>query len=104
MKKLQTFDTVYFRGKSHFDEDGTENYIVFQSIYRYFKRFAGVDNGNYVYFCKSKGLSYENISRPVTPNYCLTPKSSYFGTKAQVEFNRSCLKFKIKLHIVMEKQ
>ena len=23
LKKLQTFDSVYFRGKSHFEEDGT---------------------------------------------------------------------------------
>ena len=25
-KKLQTFDSSYFRGKSHFEEDGTQNY------------------------------------------------------------------------------
>ena len=30
LKKLQTFDTIYFRGKNHFDEDGTQNYLVFQ--------------------------------------------------------------------------
>ena len=30
-KKLKTFDSSYFRGKSHFvDNDGTENYLVFQ--------------------------------------------------------------------------
>ena len=30
LEKLQTFDTIYFRGKNHFDEDGTQNYLVFQ--------------------------------------------------------------------------
>ena len=26
LKKLQTFDSIYFRGESHFEEDGTQNY------------------------------------------------------------------------------
>ena len=34
-KKLQTFDSIYFRGKSHFEEDGTQSYLVFKLIYRY---------------------------------------------------------------------
>ena len=28
-KKLKTFDSIYFRGKSHFEENGTQNYLVF---------------------------------------------------------------------------
>ena len=32
-KKLQTFDSIYLRDKSHFEEDGTPNYLVFQSMY-----------------------------------------------------------------------
>ena len=32
--KLQTFDSSYFRGKSHFEEDGTQIYLVFQPMYR----------------------------------------------------------------------
>ena len=27
--KLKTFDSSYFIGKSHFEEDGTPNYLVF---------------------------------------------------------------------------
>ena len=30
LKKLQTFDSIYFRRKSHFEEDGIPNYLVFQ--------------------------------------------------------------------------
>ena len=26
LKKLQTFDSIYFREKNHFEEDGTQNY------------------------------------------------------------------------------
>ena len=31
MNKLKTFDSSYFISKSHFEEDGTQNYLVFQS-------------------------------------------------------------------------
>ena len=40
LKKLKTFDSSYFRGKSHFEEDSTQNYVVFQPINRYFKVMA----------------------------------------------------------------
>ena len=36
LKKLKTFDSIYFRSKSHFEEDGTQNYLVFQPIQRIF--------------------------------------------------------------------
>ena len=49
-KKLQTFDSSYFRGKSHFEEDGTQDYLVFQPMCRYFKRVAGVGSGTYILF------------------------------------------------------
>ena len=29
LKKLQTFDSIYFREKNHFEEDGTQNYVAF---------------------------------------------------------------------------
>ena len=36
-KKLKIFDSSYFIGKSHFEENSTQNYLVFQPINRYFK-------------------------------------------------------------------
>ena len=36
-KNLQTFNSSYFRGKSPFEEDGVQKYLVFQPMYRYFK-------------------------------------------------------------------
>ena len=35
LKKLKTFDSSYCIGKSHFEEDSTQNYLVFQTMYRY---------------------------------------------------------------------
>ena len=46
LKKLKTFDSSYFTGKNYFGEDGTQNYLVFQPMYGYFKRIAGVCNGD----------------------------------------------------------
>ena len=37
LKKLQKFDVAYFRGKNYFEEDGTQNYLVFQGAYKYFE-------------------------------------------------------------------
>ena len=43
LKKLETFDSIYFRGKSYFEEDGTQNYSVFQAMFRYCKRVVNSD-------------------------------------------------------------
>ena len=53
IKKLKTFDSSYFIGKSHFEEDGTQNYLVFQPLNEYFKVITNTD---YVSSWKSKGL------------------------------------------------
>ena len=87
-KKLKTFDQRYFIGKSHFEEDGTQNYVVFQPINRYFKLIANTD---YVSSWKSKGLSAESIKPPNTSDNSLTPVFNYYGTKTRVKFNGSCL-------------
>ena len=92
LKKLKTFDSSYFTGKSHFEEDGAQNYFVFQPMYRYFKMIAGVGNGTYIYYWKSKGLSEKRISSIKTPNHSITPNLNYYGTKTRVEINGSCLK------------
>ena len=92
LKKLKTFDSSYFISKSHFEEDGTQNYLVFQPMYRYFKRIAGIGSGDYIYYWKSKGLSDENITAPSAPNNFLNLSLEYLGTKPRVRFSGSCLK------------
>ena len=89
LNKLKTFDSSYFIGKSHFEEDGTQNYLVFQPINKYFKVITNTD---YVSSWKSKGLSAETIKPPTTSDNSLTPALSYYGTKARVKFTGSCLK------------
>ena len=37
LKNLETFESIYFRGKSQFEDDGTRNCLVFQTTQKYFK-------------------------------------------------------------------
>ena len=69
LKKLKTFHSGFFIGKSYFvDNDGTENYLVFQSIHRYFTVIA---NKKYISEWKFKGLSDKIIKPLATPNNIL---------------------------------
>ena len=80
LNKLNTFDSSYFIGKSHFDnEDGTQNHLVFEPLNKYFKLIASTD---YVSSWKSKGLSSESI-KPYTSDNSLTSALNYYGTKTK---------------------
>ena len=89
LKKLKTFYSSYFVGKSHFEEYDKQNYLVFQPLNKYFEVIA---NPDYVSSCKSKGLSAETIKPPSTFDNSLTPSLSYYGTETRVKFTGSCLK------------
>ena len=91
LNKLKSLDSYYFIGKSHFEEDGVQNYLVFQPIVRYFKVNI-IANTNYISSWKSKGLSAEIIKPPTTSDNTLTPKLNYFGNKVRVKFTGSCFK------------
>ena len=84
LNKLKTFDSSYFIGKSHFEEDGTQNYLVFQPIITYFK-INTITNTDYVLSWKSKGLSAKSIKPPTTSDNSLTPELNYYGTKARLK-------------------
>ena len=92
LKKLQTFDFSYFRGKSHFEKGGTQNDLVFQPIYKYFKAFSITQYLEYVSEWKSKGLSNESIKAIFSSDNSLNPTLSYYGTKTRVKCTGGCLK------------
>ena len=89
LKKLKTFDSSYFIGKSHFEEHGTQHYLVFQPMYKYFKRVA---NPDYILSWRSKEFSDENSTPPSARYYFLNPSLEYLGAKPRVRFSGSCLK------------
>ena len=88
-KKLKTFDSGYFRGKNHFEEDGTQNYLVFQAMYQYFKLIPNKKN---ISEWKFKGLSDESIKPPTASDNSLSPLIDCLGNKTRLKFNGSCLK------------
>ena len=83
LNKLKIFDLSYFVGKSYFDEDGTQKYLVFQPLFSYFKlntKAAGA-----ILSWKSRGLSNEPIEAPSTSN--IGPiVDLYGGGKFRVNF------------------
>ena len=91
LNKLKTFNLSYFIGKSHFEEDGTQNYSVFQPMYKYFKLFS-ITQYQYVSEWKSKRLSNESIKAVSTSDNSLNPKLSCYDTKITVKFIGDCLK------------
>ena len=68
-KKSETFDSIYFPGKSNFEDDVTQNYLVFQTAYRYFK--TDRINDSNILSWKSKGLSDESIKHSSTSDKML---------------------------------
>ena len=99
LNQLKTFNSSYFIGKSYFEEDGTQNYLVFQPINKYFKV---ITNTYHASSWKSKGLSADSIKLPTTSDNSLTPAVNYYGTNTRVKFTGSCLK-QPKFHTHMEK-
>ena len=69
--------------KNYFEDDDTQNYLVFQSIYKYFEI---TPTTNIILSWKSKDLSDKTI-KPPGPHTVLAPELSYVGNKTRVEFN-----------------
>ena len=76
LKKLQTFDSSYFKDKNYFEEDGNQNYLVFQTTNKYFKKIGKTKS---ISSWKSKRASDEAIKPPTTNNNILAPTLEYAG-------------------------
>ena len=81
---------IYFCFKSYFENDGTQNYLVFQPTLGYLKRFSNTID--HILPWKSKGLSDESIKPPSISTSILNSLLNYVGTKIGVEFKGSCLR------------
>ena len=72
-----------FLGKSYFEDDGNQNYLIFQSMSRYLKF---VTNSQNISSWRSKGLSDEEI-KVVNGLYA----SNYVNKKLRLKFEGNCL-------------
>ena len=89
LQKLNTYDLSYFRGKNYFDEDGTQNYYIFQPISKYLK-VVNVNDIDYILSWKSRGLNDVEIESIKTNNYLHNPRMDIYNTsKIRIKFNGS---------------
>ena len=82
----------YLRSKNYSDsDDGTQNYLVFQPMYKYFKTSL---KGSTIYVSswESKGLSNEKISSITTPSYNQAPSLAYDNIRIKLNFFWDLLK------------
>ena len=87
LNRLKTFDSSYFRGKNYFDEDGTQNYYIFQPISKYLK-VAYLNDINYILSWKSRGLNDIKIESIKTNNYSLNHHMALYDmSKIRIKFN-----------------
>ena len=77
----------YFHGKNYFDEDGNQNYYIFQPISKYLK-VAYVNDINYILSWKSRGLNDIKIESTKTNNYLLNPRIDNYDNdnKIRIKF------------------
>ena len=91
LNQLKTFDSSYFRGKNYFDEDGTQNYHIFQPISKSLK-VACVNDTTYILSWKSRGLNDVKIESIKTNNYLLNPRIDHYDmSKIRIKFDGSFL-------------
>ena len=88
--ELKNINLSYFKGKKHFDEDGAQNYLIFQSMLKYFTL-----DDKWITKWKSKGLSNENLEVVSTSGNTLCPEINYDENKIALNFSGSILQQKI---------
>ena len=88
--KLQTFDLRCFNYKSYFDNDWSQNYLIFQPIYNTCTRLAG--DTETIIALKSKRLSDEIINPATLLGNVLAPKLKWIhNSKISAKFKDGCL-------------
>ena len=98
MNTLKTFDTSYFIGNNHFEEDGKQNYLVFQPIHKYFKL---INNTLPIFSWQSKESFTEYIDPPTNS---LSPSINYVGSNINIQSNKLTNTYGkvVKIYIVYE--
>ena len=87
IKNLSNFDAAYFRGKNYFDDDGTQNYSIFQPVYKYFEISSGK-----ITSWESRGLSNEKNSFSHRLINTQPPIPAYDNARIKVKSNGDFLK------------
>ena len=93
--KRQTYDLSLFIGKSYFNNDEPQNYLIFQPIYKTFTKLLNISTNIRIYTIsewESKKLSNEKFKPLYIVNKSLSPKLLWNNSKVRLRFGGSCLK------------
>ena len=88
--KLFLFDSRSFCSKNYFEDDGSQNYLVFQPVYWYFNKI-----GNSIHISEQESNGFaddESIGSPTTSDNRLALSLNYVGVKPRKKFDSHCLK------------
>ena len=88
--KLQTYDLHFFIDQSYFNNDGSQNYLIFQTIYKTITTFSVLTST--ISEWESKGLSNEKFKPTYISNKSLSPKQLWNNSKIRLKFERNWLK------------
>ena len=90
LKKLNTFDLSYFRGKNYFGKD-SKNYLVFEASLQYIDLNDGSRPYNAISSWESKVKSKQVIKPPRSNKNIIYPMVEEIATKEKIKLNGSCL-------------
>ena len=90
LKKLKTFDSSLFIGQSYFNDDGSQLYLKFQSIYKTITTFSVLKN--IISKFESKGLLNKKFRPLYTRKKIIYPKLQWNKSRLRLRFEGSCLK------------
>ena len=84
--KFQVFGSICFPGKSNFEDNDTQNYLLFQLVIsKYFLKKIDISkkssNRNYISGWKSKGSNNGSTKPPAVSNHSLAPELDCINTK-----------------------
>ena len=88
--KLLLFDSRSFCSKNYFEDDGSQNYLVFQPVYRYFNKI-----GNRIHISEQESNGFtddESIGPPTTSDNGLALSLNYVCVTPRTKFDSKCLK------------
>ena len=90
-EKTQAFDLSYFTGKSYFDGNGLQNYLIVLPVFKYFQIF--ISTIGKMLRRKSKGLLEESITTPaISVNSFALKFTHILNSEMAVKFKENCLK------------
>ena len=88
-KVMRPQHLIYFPGKSNFEDDVVQNYLMFQPVQEYFKK---IDNSKCISAQNSKVVSHESIKPHTICNDSSSPALNYISAKIRIKFDGSYLK------------